>query len=92
MIDKKQIFSNVIKNSSQAFRCISIRNAISGNIEMCNGKKIKKQSKADHIIRVVISRMLLWEIECDEGSTLFFKVKKNTIIERHTRDRDTTAS
>ena len=92
MIDKKQIFSNVIKNSSQALRCISIRNASSGNIKMCNDRKIKQQSKVDHTIRVVVSRMLLWEIECDEGSTLFFKVKKNTIIERHTRDRNTTAS
>ena len=71
---------------------MSIRNASSGNIEMCNNKKIKKQSKAESIIRVVVSRMLLRKMECDEGSTLFFKVKKNTIIERHTRDINTTAS
>ena len=32
--------------------------------------------------------MILWEMECDEGSTFFFKVQKITIIEscaRHKR-------
>ena len=64
-----------------------IINSDGGNVEICNNKKIKNQHNAESIVRVTVGRILLQEMEFNEGSTLSFKVKKNAIIEICTRDR-----
>ena len=60
----------MIKSSGQALLHSSIRNDDGDNLEMRNGKKIKKQCNAESAKSATFSRVLLREMERDEVVTL----------------------
>ena len=67
-------------------------NLLGGNSETNNNKLIKKQYDVESMKRVTACRVLLREMECDEGSALSFRVKNKTIIGSCARDMRTTTS